>query len=104
MCIRDSPKRGIGEALRAIDDDAVDVALQATVGHRETELLAVGLAGAQVEARVPQPRDHAVLHDMAALEDAQHPTRGITPVVDGCLGVLELQRAFTGHALSLIHI
>jgi hypothetical protein len=35
---------------------------------------------------------------MATLEDAQHPPRGVAPVVDGRLGVLELQRALAGHA------
>jgi hypothetical protein len=35
---------------------------------------------------------------MTTLEDAQHPARGITPVVDGSLGVLELQRTLAGHA------
>ena len=34
---------------------------------------------------------------MATLEDAQHPARGVPPVVDGGLGVLELQRALAGH-------
>ena len=91
------PQRGIGKALRATDDDAIDVSLQATIGHREAELLAIGLSGAQVKTCVPQPRDHAVLHYMATLEDAQHPARGVPPVVAGGLGVLELQRALTNH-------
>ena len=34
---------------------------------------------------------------MATLEDAQHPARGVPPVVDGSLGVLELQGALAGH-------
>ena len=91
------PQRGIGEALWSPDEDAVDVSLQATISHREAELLAIGLSGAQVKTCVPQPRDHAVLHDMATLEDAQHPARGVPPVVDGSLGVFELQRALAGH-------
>ncbi len=64
------------------------MALQATVGRREAKLLAVCLAGAQVETCVPQPRHHAVLHDVTALEDAQQPS----------LRVLELQRTLAGHA------
>lgn len=34
---------------------------------------------------------------MATPEDAQHPARGVPPVVDGSLGVLELQRTLAGH-------
>lgn len=92
------PERGIGKTIRPANDDAVDVALQAAVSDRETELLTVGLAGAQVKACIPQPRDHAVLHDMATLEDAQHPARDITPVIDRSLGIFELQRTLAGHA------
>ena len=92
------PERGIGKALGASNDDAIDVALQATVGRREAKLLAVCLAGAQVETCVPQPRHHAVLHDVTALEDAQQPSLRIASVVDGSLGVLELQRTLAGHA------
>ena len=91
------PERGIGEALGARDHDAVDVALQTAIGHREAELLAIGISGAQVETCFPQPSDHAVLHDVTTLEDAQHPAWGVTPVVDRSLGVLELQRTLAGH-------
>ena len=72
--------------------------LQATVSHREAKLLAIRFASAQVETCVPQPDDHAVLHHMAALKDAQQPPRDVASVVDGGLGVLELQRALAGHA------
>ena len=35
---------------------------------------------------------------MTALEDAQQPSLRIASVVDGSLGVLELQRTLAGHA------
>ena len=35
---------------------------------------------------------------MTALEDAQHPAGQTTPMVDGRLGVLVLQRTLAGHA------
>ena len=57
-------------SAKAIDDDTVDVALQTAISHAEAKLLAIGPAGTQVETGVAQPRDHAVLHDVAALEDA----------------------------------
>ena len=74
------------------------MSLQAAIGYRKAELLCVGLACAQIETRVPQPPDHAVLHNVTALEDAQHPARNIPPVVDARPGVLKLQRTLAGHA------
>jgi hypothetical protein len=91
------PESGISEALGATNDDAVDVPLQASASRRETELIATGLAGAQIEPRCPQPLDHAVLHDMATLENAQQ-APGVTPMVDRRLGKLVLQRTFAGHS------
>ena len=64
------PESWVSKALGAIDDDAIDVPLQASADRRETELIATGFTGAQIEPGCPQPLDHAVLHDVAALEDA----------------------------------
>jgi len=73
------------------------VTLESPVGRREAKLLAVGLSGAQVKPGYAQPGDHAVLHDMASLEDAQHAPLQSTATVDGRLGELVLQGAFASH-------
>jgi len=64
------PERRVGKALRAGDDDAVDMALQAPVRCLEAELHVVRVARAQIEARRAQPACYAVLDHVAALEDA----------------------------------
>ena len=52
------PERGIGEALGPPTTTPSTCPLQATIGHREAELLAIGLSGAQVKTCV---RSHATM-------------------------------------------
>src|SRR5690606_15027548 len=75
------------------DEHAIDVALQAPVQRREAELLPRVVARAQIEARRAQPSDHAVLADVAALEDAQQAAVGLATRIDRGVGDLVLQRA-----------
>ena len=66
---------------------------QTTTGHRETELVTIGILGLQNEACHAQPADHHFLSTVAALEDAQQASRETLAVIDRCLGVLVLQLA-----------
>ena len=52
----------------ARDDDAIDVAAEATVSSRKPELFAVAVMCAQIKAGEPQPADRHLFETMAGLE------------------------------------
>ena len=91
------PQGGISKALGAGDDHAIDVTAQTTISRREAKLFAIHLAGAQVESGCVQPGDHAVFHDVTALEDAQHAPLNMAARIDGRFGELVLQRPLADH-------
>ena len=79
------------QALRASDDDAVDVTLDAAAGDGKPELIAAPVSGPKVEARLAQPVDGEILETVAGRKDAQGLTAEVAALVTGNLEVFILQ-------------
>ena len=71
--------------------------LDAATRDGEAKLLAILLAGVEVEASQAQPANGQVLHDMADFKDPQRATRQLGTVVHRRVDVLVLQGALAGH-------